>query len=110
MKPLFAGILICLSVGLAGAPTSGVTTCPTSGTKTILATSAKAATYTIQAAAANTGYICFGGSNITTSTGPCLNAGLFYTPPTQGNSAAYDLSTVFIACSVNTDKIAWVYQ
>ncbi len=73
-------------------------------------TSVKVATYSIQTPVTNTGSICWGGTTVTTSTAPCLLAGMSYTPPSQGNANAYDLSTVFMACTVNTDVLKWTEQ
>lgn len=108
---LSALLAIAFSLLRGASPISGTTTCPISGTRVLVSTSTKVSTYTIVAPAAptaNTGVVCFGNTSITTTTGPCLLPGSSYTAPTQGNNAAYDLSQVSFACTVNTDTLKYI--
>lgn len=104
-------ILAMMSGALvAGAPVTGSVTCPSSGSLVVLATSVKAVTYTILMPVTNTGNVCIGGPNVTVNNSPCYISGQSITAPPQGNAAAYDLHTVYFACTVNTDVIKYVYQ
>lgn len=107
MRKLILIISLLVFVVSAGQVKSSVTTCPSSGVKPISATQKKVVTYTIVADIANTGSVCWGDSGITTSTAPCLQVGMSFTGQPQGNSAAYDLSQIYIACTVNSDAIRW---
>lgn len=112
MKPLlrFAALLLALAIALpAGNVTSGSNTCPTSGAKKVSSTSTRAIHVTIQADTTNMGYIHLGGSAVTTSTGVYLGAGDANTLPPASNSAQYDLSQIYFACTVNTDTIVFTY-
>lgn len=108
---ILLGVAFALScMGLS--PHTGSTTCPSSGTVSILTAPAKSVYYTIQAPAsptANTGTVCFGGVGVTTTTGVCLLPGQAYTTPSFGNANSFDLSNVYIACTVNTDTIKYLY-
>jgi hypothetical protein len=114
MKTLrFIAILLGLAVAIpAGNVSSGSNTCPTSGAKRVAASSIRAITFTVQAPSApvaNTGYICLGDSAVSTTKGVCLGGGDAFTFAPASNSAAYDLTQVWFACSVNTDLITYNY-
>ena len=110
MKKLIFFSCLALALVQGGAPTSGTTHCPGSGVLSILSTPKKAVTYTVQAPITNTGQVCLGGPNISTTTGVCLQIGGSDTKNPQGNAAAYDLSTVYMACSATGDSVTWSYQ
>lgn len=109
------GMLIgaALLVELHGASfRNGSNTCPTSGAKQLSSTSIRASWVTVQSPAApsaNTGRLHFGDSTVTTSNGVYISPGGTYTFPTEGNSAVYDLSNIYFACSVNTDIVNFNY-
>lgn len=107
----FFSLFTCLTLLLfAGMPKTGSTTCPTSGNKQVNSTSAKALMYVIQAPSANTGSVCIGGSDVTTSNSPCLAAGQTMSGNPAGNAYVYDLSVIYFACTANTDTVRWSYQ
>ena len=106
-------VVFAISCGLSGLRagnfSSGSQTCPGSGNKRVSSTSLKAVSWTMMAPGANTGYIAFGGSAVTTTTGPVLYALDSYTANPAGNSAMWDLSQVYIACSASGDKVVYTY-
>ncbi len=106
-------LLFCLAVAIpAGNVSNGSNTCPTSGTKRIASASIKSISFTVQAPAApvaNTGYVCLGGSAVTTTTGVCLGGGDSFTFSPASNTAQYDLTQIYFVCSVNTDLITYTY-
>lgn len=106
-------LLLALAFALpAGNIGNGSNTCPTSGAKRLSATSIRSISFTVQAPAApvaNTGYVCLGGSAVTTTTGVCLGGGDAFTFAPASNTAQYDLTQIYFVCSVNTDLIAYTY-
>ncbi len=114
MKILRAAVLLfclCLVVP-AGNIGNGSNTCPTSGTKRIASSSIKSISFTVQAPAApvaNMGYVCIGGSAVTTTSGVCLGGGDSLTFGAASNTAQYDLTQIYFVCSVNTDLITYTY-
>jgi len=108
---LFA--LFFLVMGLAVAPAanvkSGSATCPSSGSKQVSTTSLKVIKLDIMAPLANTGTVYIGGSTISSTTGiPVTNASGYSFPPVS-NSASYDLSNIYFACSQSADSITFLY-
>lgn len=106
MKKLVALLIICCISAVATG--NGHTTCPSSGNKPLTSTQIFATSYTLQPDAANTGLICWGGNSVTTSTTACLSLGMTYTAPVKNSSNTYDLSQVFIACTVSADSVNYV--
>ena len=111
MKIVF-GVMITLLMAsvlcLWAAPSNGTISCPSSGNVSLSNTTLKVATYAVTAPLSNTGQICIGGLGTTTSNGVCLVPAQSFSAAPQGNSQPYDLSTVYVACTVNTDTIRWI--
>lgn len=110
MRTLILSLLILATASVAASPVSGSRTCPTSGVQSVGTANKKVSTYVIQAPVTNTGTICLGDSSVTTSKGACLLAGMAEFGSPQGNTAAYDLATIYMACTVNTDVVTWKEQ
>jgi|SRR5690349_21785378 len=105
----FAALLLALALALpAGNVSNGSNTCPTSGAKRISSTSIRAIHFTVQSVSSNMGIIYLGGPSVTTN-GVAIGAGDADTFPPASNTAQYDLSQIYFACSVNTDSIVYTY-
>jgi len=108
---LFA--LFFLVMGLAVAPAanvkSGSTTCPSNGSKQVASSSVRVAKIDLQAPVANTGVVYVGGSTISSTTGIALTNGDGYSVPPISNTASYDLTNIYFACSQSADKITYTY-
>ncbi len=94
------------------APSSGSVTCPSSGNKALLSVSTRVLFYSLYTpgiATANTGFVCIGSSSVTTGSGICFDKGVYYSVPSVSNTSPYDLSQLYIACTVNTDTIRYLY-
>ena len=109
MKRLGLIGLLVMITSFAGAPTGGVTTCPASGVKQLMTSAVKTASFTIQAPLGNQGTITIGNSSVATTGSIQLTAGLSYTPPSKGNSAAYDLRGTYFTCTSSSDALNWIY-
>lgn len=106
----FIALLLGLSLAIpAGNVGSGSTTCPASGAKRISSISLRSITFTVQAPSGNMGTVALGGSAITTSTGVSLGSGDAYTFAPAANSAQYDLTGIWFACSNSSDTIVYTY-
>jgi hypothetical protein len=110
-------LTLVLSLVLSAGLNSGSQTCPSSGNKLVIAAvtscpanSCKSSTWTIQAPSGNTGKVYIGGSTVSTSVGVYLNAGDSASMPTLGNATPYDLTQVYIACTVAGDSIIYNYN
>lgn len=110
LRVLILTILMSVTVTLAVAPTTGTTACPASGNTRVRTTSAKAYTFVIQAPSANAGSVCIGGPSVTTANSPCLVPGASISGLPSGNSAIYDLSTEYMACTSSGDSVVWSFQ
>lgn len=110
MRTLILSLLLLATSMVAAAPSSGSRTCPSSGNQTVGTVNKRVVTYVIQAPVTNTGTVCLGGSDVTTSKGACLLAGMAEFGSPQGNSNAYDLGSIYMACTVNTDVVTWKQQ
>jgi hypothetical protein len=93
----------------SGALGTGSQTCPASGRKQLSTTQTRAMWVSIQSPTANTGKVYVGGPAITTSVGNYAVAGGSVFLPTAGNSAPYDLSATWIACTVSEDTVTYTY-
>jgi len=109
LRLILIALLLSMTPAKSGSFMSGSNTCPTSGNKAVASSTTKAVWYVIQTPTSNGGKIYVGGSNVTTSTGTALSAGDSLSAPPQGNSAAYDLAKTYIACTVNTDSVTYIY-
>ena len=87
----------------------GSNTCPASGSKAVSASTLYVSEWIVQAPAANTGSVYFGGSTVTTSTGTYIAPGgsIHYSP--HGTSDTFNLAQIYFACTVNTDGITYTY-
>jgi hypothetical protein len=94
--------------GNVGNPSAAVS-CPSSGNKVISSTSLRVTTFTLYAPTANTGFITWGGSTVSTTNAPPLYHTDSYTAPTTGNAAPYDLSQIYFACSASGDTLVYNY-
>ena len=114
MKPtLFVLILlVCACLLVAMTPQNGTVTCPVSGNLAISTKSVKVPSYILSAPITNTGTIYVGGVTVTSSpaNGPYILAGMSLSGSPQGNTNAYDLGNIYIACTVSTDVIKWLAQ
>lgn len=103
-------LLIAFAVTAQAAAVKDVAqTCPSSGRIQVSSTQTKASAVFIQAPTTNTGLIYVGGSDVTTSNAAAIQAFGSFTFPAQANVQPYDLSQIFIACTVNTDVIRVTY-
>ncbi len=99
----------------AAALKSGVQTCPTSGIKQLSITQVKASWVSLQAPSGNTGAVAFGDTTITVAAacavarGNCILASGSAFLPALGNSAAYDLAQIWIACTASSDAVMFNY-
>jgi len=106
----FASLLLALAFALpAGNVSSGSNTCPSSGTKRIAAASIRSITFTVQAPSGNMGTISIGGSAASATTAVTISGGDAFTFPPASNSAAYDLTQIYFACSNSADSIVYTY-
>lgn len=92
-----------------GALGTGSQTCPTSGRKQLSTTQTKVTWISVQAPSGNTGSIYLGGPAVTTSLGNYITAGGTFFFPAVSNTAAYDLSQSFMACTVTADTVTFTY-
>ena len=106
----YIALAVCLVMVLFAGPYHGNTTCPSSGNLAVSSLTTKYAQYTIQAKSTNTGIVHVGNYTVTSSTGIELPVNYSYNANPQSNIRPYDLSTVFIACTVNTDGVNWIAQ
>lgn len=107
---LLALFLFGLSLSLAAADLkNGVTSCPASGNAPVVTVGVKVSWYIIQAPLANTGNVTVGGSTVTTANSVILPPGYSLNSPPQGNTQPFDLSHIYIACTITGDQIRYVY-
>jgi hypothetical protein len=110
MRLIILSLLTLVFALRAAAPVTTSVSCPNSGNVALVSKSTSVATYTVQAPITNSGLVYIGNQSVTTSNGaPYLTAGAAYTEPPQGNMARWDLYTIHIACTVNTDTVRLKY-
>ena len=85
---------------------SGSATCPSSGAAHVSPTSYQLYQVTVQALSTNGGIIYLGGSTVTSATGVSLTPGASYN--SQKTNTGVNPSTMYFACSVNTDGLTWI--
>lgn len=105
---------VCVAAGLLGQALiigNGTKTVTTAGTAVrIVANNTIIKSGTIQALSSNTGTVCVGSSTVLASSknGICLSAGqatpLFYVP-----GVPWDLSTLYIDSTVNSEGVSYTY-
>lgn len=107
--PVAASLLDAAALG------SGSQTCPASGIKQLSTTQIKASWVQLQAPSGNTGAVGFGSTSVTVAAscaaarGNCLLANWTALLPPLANSQAYDLSQIFITCTVSADSLSYNY-
>lgn len=84
------------------------TSCPSSGALAIASTSTRVQWAAIQAPFGNAGTVYIGQSNVSSTTGVALAPGGSLTLQSMGNSAPYDLSKTYFACSNSADAVVYV--
>ena len=99
-------LLATAATTFSGAFYSGSNSCPTSGNKQVSATSVSMAQLTVSALTANTGKIYFGGPSVTASGGGEVIAGGNYN--CGSSSTGCNPATLYFACTVSGDTIAWL--
>lgn len=107
---LLATLLSLPALCPAGATGNGSVTCPTSGAKQIASTGKAVTWLIVQSVSTNAGNIYFGGSAVSTSSGVYIIPGGSISFPTQGNTATYNLASIYFACATNTDSLTYTYQ
>jgi hypothetical protein len=88
---------------------SAAVSCPSSGNEQLTSTQLIVAWAVIQAPAANTGNVYFGGSGVTTSNGVYIVPGGSLNLPPRSNTAAFNLSGVYMACTQSGDSVTYIY-
>lgn len=117
---LFRALLLLAMLALptwlgSAAIKSSSQTCPSSGVKQLSTTNTPANWILVQSPSDNTGVVAVGGSTVTAvaacaaAVGNCLTVGGSYLMPPASNTAAYNLSQTWFACTVSGDKVMFNY-
>jgi hypothetical protein len=94
---------------MGGSFLSSYATCPTSGTKAFVTAPTRATWVSVQAPIGNAGSIYLGSSAVVSTSGNEFFAGDFMFFPPVSNTAFYEMSSMYFACSTNTDGIKFIY-
>lgn len=101
-------LLVAAVVLTGGSPGQGTQTCGASAVR-LSSSSLRTTFLVIYAPTGNMGDVYIGNSSVSSTNSIPLDSGDSFSYPPQGNSATYDLTAIWLACTVPGDTVRYNY-